>query len=335
MSRSELQSKAFALIFSLLIVLSGLSAVNLPSETVGAELTRGEGTIWYVDDDASEGGDGSLEKPYNKIQDAVNASEDGDTIRVFEGTYYENVVVNKAVNLIGNGSQDTIINGSQSSDVVKITADHVNLSGFSVTGSGDRWQDYDAGIKVESDHNRIFGNNCSSNYCGLVVYDAAYDIIENNTCIKNSYGIIIWRSDNNILSTNECSINSNSGITIVSSNNNLVTNNICNSNIRIGINIIGEKNTIIGNICNLNTKGFSFGGRDITAINNTCLSNKEDGIFIGYQCVNLTLSNNQFKENGIYLDLITPPFESLISHSIDTTNIVNGKPVYYYKNSNY
>lgn len=39
-----------------------------------------------------------------------NATE-GDTIRVYEGTYYENVVVNKTVSLVGNGSEETTIEG--------------------------------------------------------------------------------------------------------------------------------------------------------------------------------------------------------------------------------
>lgn len=60
-----------------------------------------EGKTWHVDN--SGGAD------FERIQDAVNASEDGDTIRVFAGTYYENVVVNKTLSLVGNGSANTTI----------------------------------------------------------------------------------------------------------------------------------------------------------------------------------------------------------------------------------
>jgi len=48
---------------------------------------------------------------YDKIQDAIDNTTEGDTIRVWEGTYYENVVVNKMVNLVGNGSEETTIDG--------------------------------------------------------------------------------------------------------------------------------------------------------------------------------------------------------------------------------
>ena len=68
------------------------------------------GETWYVDD--SGGGD------FTKIQEAIDEANDGDLIRVWEGEYYENVIVNKTVSLIGNGSADTIIDGGGSGDVV-------------------------------------------------------------------------------------------------------------------------------------------------------------------------------------------------------------------------
>ena len=38
---------------------------------------------------------------YSLIQDAVNAATEGDTIVVRSGTYFENVVVNKPLSLVG------------------------------------------------------------------------------------------------------------------------------------------------------------------------------------------------------------------------------------------
>jgi len=79
--------------------------------------------------------DDSGDKDYTKIQDAVNTSENGDTVYVYAGTYYEHVVVNKSINLEGEGADRVTIDGS--GDVVNITADWVNMSGFYVIGSGD------------------------------------------------------------------------------------------------------------------------------------------------------------------------------------------------------
>ena len=41
---------------------------------------------------------------YTKIQDAIDNASSGDTIRVFCGKYSENLIVNKTLTLIGNGS---------------------------------------------------------------------------------------------------------------------------------------------------------------------------------------------------------------------------------------
>ena len=48
---------------------------------------------------------------YEKIQDAIDAAQGGDTIRVWEGTYEENVVMDKTLSLVGNGSDVVTIDG--------------------------------------------------------------------------------------------------------------------------------------------------------------------------------------------------------------------------------
>lgn len=52
---------------------------------------------WWVDDNATPGGDGSSGSPMQSIQDAVDAADHLDTIRVRAGTYLENVLVHKNV----------------------------------------------------------------------------------------------------------------------------------------------------------------------------------------------------------------------------------------------
>jgi pectin methylesterase-like acyl-CoA thioesterase len=52
---------------------------------------RAEPRKSYVDDDGSA--------DFSKIQDAINAASPGDTIYINNGTYYENIVVNRSVSL--------------------------------------------------------------------------------------------------------------------------------------------------------------------------------------------------------------------------------------------
>src|SRR4030067_2374091 len=49
---------------------------------------------------------------YPTIQAAMNAASQGDTIYVKTGTYYENVIVNKPLTLVGESKENTIVDGS-------------------------------------------------------------------------------------------------------------------------------------------------------------------------------------------------------------------------------
>jgi len=57
---------------------------------------------------------------YTKIQDAINASSDGDTVFVFDdlSPYYEHVSVNKSLKLLGEDKNTTIIDASGIQDVI-------------------------------------------------------------------------------------------------------------------------------------------------------------------------------------------------------------------------
>ena len=82
----------------------------------------------YVDDDNIEGSwDGTQEHPYQYIQDGINAASDSDTVYVYSGLYYENVAVDKSIDLIGEGRDTTIVDGNETAFVIKIDADSVTL----------------------------------------------------------------------------------------------------------------------------------------------------------------------------------------------------------------
>jgi pectin methylesterase-like acyl-CoA thioesterase len=71
---------------------------------------------------------------YTTIQSAVTAANPFDTIIVRDGTYTENVDVNKRLTIRSeNGSANCIVNAPDQNDhVFNVTADWVNISGFTV-----------------------------------------------------------------------------------------------------------------------------------------------------------------------------------------------------------
>jgi hypothetical protein len=92
---------------------------------------------WYVDVNAPScgTGTGTQADPFCDVMDAVAAAADGDTIHIAPGTYYEHVVLDKDLELIGTGGdQVTILDGSSSGRVVEVpSAAAVTLTGLTLT----------------------------------------------------------------------------------------------------------------------------------------------------------------------------------------------------------
>jgi len=237
---------------------------------------------WYVDDNALSNGSGSLDNPFNRIQKAIDHSEDGDTIRVFEGTYHENIRVYKSVNLIGNGSQVTTIDGGRDVDIVLIAADWVNLSCFLVWDSrGDRLNN---GIMVNSDNSKIFDNIFSNNNNGIYLLDSNNCTISKNICSANrENGIYLDRTKNCTLEKNSVSSNDKAGIRFYDSGDCTIMNNTCSGNKDYGIYIWDSSNvTILNSLCSLNSDSGIYlrYSRKCTITNNECRQNSRNGIIL-------------------------------------------------------
>jgi len=93
---------------------------------------------------------------YPTIQEAINAAVDGDTVFVRNGTYYENVIVNRSIVILGEDKRGITIDGDGVGTGISVTADHVRVEGFSV-------QNCEAGIRVEGNENTVVSNIASSN----------------------------------------------------------------------------------------------------------------------------------------------------------------------------
>ncbi|MCW4033829.1 MAG: pectinesterase family protein, partial [Candidatus Bathyarchaeota archaeon] len=104
---------------------------------------------------------------YSTIQEAINNASDGDTVFVKAGTYYEALVIETSISLVGEDSASTVIDGSNSSvtDVVQVKADNVTVSGFTIRNSSGAKYYEKAGVYVEfSSGANISGNIIMDNY---------------------------------------------------------------------------------------------------------------------------------------------------------------------------
>jgi PKD repeat protein len=155
------------------------------------------GTILYV------GGIGSGN--YSSIQDAIDNASDGYTIYVYSGIYYENIVIYKSINLTGENIKTTIIYGNGIDDVIKVTADYVNISGFTIRQPGPinsvlkycypqtSLQYFDITASSLDNFNVRFSPEsfCKLEECSLMLY------IEDESWINTTEGIevIVWDDD--------------------------------------------------------------------------------------------------------------------------------------------
>ena len=98
-----------------------------------------------------------MQGPFFIDNEGVRNAIAGDTIFIRNGTYYENVVVNKILDIIGEDRNFTIIDGNGSGDVVYVTGYLVSITGFTIQNSGDNTQSGipDAGIYINSIANII------------------------------------------------------------------------------------------------------------------------------------------------------------------------------------
>lgn len=200
---------------------------------------------------------------YSSIQSALNAANTGDTVYVYdEGSpYFENLVINKQLYLVGENKATTVINGGGSGDVISInSANSVEISGFAITNG-------DIGIWVFMSSNTIIKNN---------------DVISNN----------------------------NEGIGLYSSTNTLI-----------------QSNNVVDNWHGISAESDS----DNNHIDNNNISNNDYGIWI-WGSSNIEITNNSFLNDGVFLR--GDQLSHFNTHTISTDNLVNGKPLFYFKNSN-
>ena len=85
---------------------------------------------------------------YSNIQDAIDASKEGYTIFVYDDSapYFENIVISKSINLIGENKDTTIIQGDNSADIIFLNSNNIKISSFTIRNSESQ-----SGIKINSD----------------------------------------------------------------------------------------------------------------------------------------------------------------------------------------
>jgi len=123
--------------------------------TVFTAFTATSGAKTIVVDDDWAGAD------FNNISAAVAASEDGDSIIVHNGTYREQVLVNRSVTIQGNGSQSTFLLGPENpTEGLQHNLFHIESSNVEIQGFHLSWENSSGSRGIFSYMGDIFVSDC-------------------------------------------------------------------------------------------------------------------------------------------------------------------------------
>jgi len=303
-----------------IVVCMLLIGTVLPSGTVMVERTpisTFTGNTLYV------GGSGP--NNYTTIQGAIDDASDNDTVFVYDDSslYYENIIVDKSINLIGEDRNTTVIDGDHNGDVVCLLSDNINISGFTIQNSGKSF----IGISLEGIRRcYIYENIFLHNDRGIMLHPNSDDniILDNKILNCTNQGIQLSISSDNIFSKNFisgleafsgmyidylCSNNSISNNSFILSGhsgihidpgayNNIISDNFISSSKYNGIEVFKSNyNLILKNTILECSSGISFYHVNNSEITTNKIYNNDFGIKQKY-CYNNIISDNTILNNS-------------------------------------
>jgi nitrous oxidase accessory protein len=166
---------------------------------------------------------------YPTIQLAVDAANVGDTVFVRNGTYFENVIISKALTVIGEYNSSTIVDGSNLGPVFTVSGSYVRVANFTIQNSGTAYPN--SGIRaLESSRWCVFSDNIIvNNFIGVLLSSSYADILEENQILNAQYGVYFLNAGGNRVTDNTIS-NNYQGFVMFSSPSNIIVGNTVQNN---------------------------------------------------------------------------------------------------------
>lgn len=278
---------------------------------------------------------------YTTIQGAIDAPETmkGDTIEVDARTYYEHVIIDQSITLVGEDRDTTIIDGNGTGPIIDIAANYVTISNFTVRNAG-------------MDILEMFSGNPP--VCIKGGMSPLHDVnVENNVLLNAVWGILFsgvssLNISNNIIS-NIVLYAIDLGASYGKHNRNVtISNNLIHDFESFGISIDGDSqySSIVNNTVENGSCGIDLGSNILTLV--VPSNNLVDGNILANNVgINLLVESRQgssqegytntFRRNNLtntqYHNLVIWGYNlASFMQDIDSSNTVNGKRIYYLTN---
>ena len=256
--------------------------------------------VLFVDDDKGQ----KANAQYTSIQAAVTAALPGDTVRVYKGTYREQVTVGKRLTLEAVGKQEAVIQppaGGVAGALVRVTGAHgVVVDGFTVRGPG---ADLTGGIAVLGGASASVVNN--------LVTDIRNDPLSGN---QTGFGIVVIDSDavvagNTVARYQKAGIAADGTGTVTIRDNTVTgvgpTATIAQNGIQLTAGAAGTVtgNRVSGNVytpAGTESTGVVLVGAGAVAVTDNRLTGNEIGLAAVKQTAGLLVSDNRVAESVLY-----------------------------------
>lgn len=128
---------------TLVLLLTGILGLAFDVRCVSAQGNSPFASFrtWTVDDDGSA--------DFHVIQEAINAANNGDTVFVKKGTYYEHVNVNKSILILAEKRNSSIVDAGFTGTAINMTANGACVDDLAIRNAGQ------SALSVFGDNNRI------------------------------------------------------------------------------------------------------------------------------------------------------------------------------------
>ncbi len=292
----------------LAILFTGLLVYSLNVHTAKAS-----GTVYIK-------GDGSVDPPAAPITTTDNVTY------VLIGNINDSVVIERD-NIIVDGAGYTIQGIGSDQGILLAGRSNVTIQHVVITT-------FDMGILLfGSSNSTVNDNKITNNNQGVKVANSSTSNISQNDIYANKgNGIDLYESPESSIHENSLTSNAWSGIKLegTSCNDTEIVGNSVTTNGQNGIMLTGSStnNSLVGNNVTANAGlGIWLDNSPSNTLSSNNVANNGDGIYF-FSSTNNTLTGNTMQSNtynfGVYgTDLPT------FTHSVDTSNLVDGKPIYY------
>lgn len=214
------------------------------------------------------------------ISEILPMADDGDRIRVLEGTYTDTpIIIEKSIELIGEGLP--ILDGEHRESVMIVRAPNVVIRGFLLRNTGSSHVYDHAAIRMEGADCRIENNRVESSYFAIFLAKGHRCIVTDNSIHSESVsetssgnGIHLWDTNEAVIERNTIE-GHRDGIYLEFATGVTIRENLSHKNLRYGLH-------------------FMFSGESI--YNDNVFVENGAGVAVMYSR-NVTMNGNRFENN--------------------------------------